>query len=411
MGILQAAAERGERKTMELLKRAIQEHGHLECAPADIVCHIEPTETHHGLWVGRVGLRAKAASSDIPGWIGLYRCQSHFWGIPIAVDEIANVVARPEALVPHMQSAELQGRRMKPVADLGPMALGVDSLAAALASIEFETLGNEAVEDERPGVNVPEAGQEPQQEAHHEISNAHFEFEDLMWSDNGEIDWEIFVDHSWVPIDEDDEPSGTAWVRANEPPVATIFEVFDQLSTLRDIEIDIVEVRGRVNQFGKPGSPPDYDAVRVTFFNDNDEEYVSPLWADVYLYGESWWITFTTNPDDDQGATYPDDQGTYLSSRATSLEVATVVVEQLLMYARGQQFVDLEAPTVRFLVRVGEYRVFSDFDRGRRIARSCVAWLDSKLTEDNLDDFSLNEHSLLSWVRARDEAYVLQVVN
>ncbi|MGN6198837.1 hypothetical protein [Humibacter sp.] len=245
-----------------------------------------------------------------------------------------------------------------------------------------------------------------------EPAKEYFEFQDLTWCDNGEIDWGLFVDHAFLLSDEDDEPPTSVSPGEDEPLAASLAEVLDQLSSLPGIAVAMVQIRGRRNRKGKLSHPPEYDAIRVTFFEDADEEYVSPLWADVYPYSDAWCVTYTTNPDDDQGASYPDDQATYLTYRATALEVATVVVQELLKYARNEQFLDLDSNSSHFSVNVGEYRMFTDFERGRRVARACQAWLDAKFSDAEYnDEISLNEFSLQAWVRDRDREYVWRMAN
>lgn len=414
MGLLQSAAERSERKTINMLARAISDFGHLECGPVAIVCHIEPAETHHGIWVGQSGLRTVSSSQHGPGWVGVYRCQGHFWGITLTSAEIADVVGKPDSLVPYMHIAALTGHSWREVSDLGLMKLGVWSLAAALAGIDYESFGEEAPISDALTLEVTPSteaelglGGVAQQAEDDQTSILHFE--GLNWYDNGEVDWGFFeVQYSEDDLrDPADVPSGRSDVRADESAASSIFHAFDELADLEGIAIDIVEVRGRLNAFGKPKSPPNYDAVRLTFFEGDPSDYLNPLWADMYPYASLWRITYTTDPIEGREDPEPDDTSTYLTTRASGLEAATAMVEQLLMYARDQQFVDLEAEYPRFQFRLDGFQQVADLERGTRIARSCRRWLERKMAAA---DLSINERAMLLRVIAQDEEHVRRTI-
>jgi len=359
---------------MEFLARALSGVGALEYGPIDMMCHILPTETHHGIWVGQAGLRGSASTAGAPGWIGVYRCQDHFWGILLTANDVSDVIARPDALISSMQIGQLAGNPLKEVADLGPMRLGVDSLAAALASIEYETLGDDDVE----------ALEEPDESS--------FEFEELYWQDNGQIAWDVIAsryEEEEVPADEVPSlPRPSSEESAAGASVASVVDVMAPLDAWHPAPIDGVD--GVAVQLVPPGlsdvdthDGASLEVVRAT-----------GIWRYEFVLESAW--------HSHQPATRLGAEETYVTARGTALQVAVQIVALALDFLRGVEYP--HGPH-----RCNEALLSHDFEGAlddawvrENVARAEV-YLATLLQRGDLE---INERAFIEWILRRD--YELQ---
>ena len=130
MVFFEKMASRGEQATMLKVANATQDLTALQFGRIDLPCHIV-SETHHGLWVG-------SRKADAQLWVGLFRCQGHFWGQALNHKEIERAKRDAASLVAWKMIAMINDRYE--IMDLGPMSDGVESLAASLAGVHYSGL-------------------------------------------------------------------------------------------------------------------------------------------------------------------------------------------------------------------------------------------------------------------------------
>jgi hypothetical protein len=126
MGFLARIAAKSEARTMGAAHDAVEFYTDLAHGPINIPCHIVP-ETHLGMWVG---------SKDDDGqlWLGVYRCQFHFWSVELSKDNVEGAKSKP---IGWLQTRQLNGDR--PVTDLGRMDNGdAPALAYGLTMIDYK---------------------------------------------------------------------------------------------------------------------------------------------------------------------------------------------------------------------------------------------------------------------------------
>lgn len=131
MGFFQRAAEKSEYRTMLQLSGAVAQYTSLSQGWVDVPCHVA-NETHHAIWVGP---EDRDHSTNA---VGIYRCQTHFWGVPMSPSQRASAVGDPESVLSFMLISRLNGALS--VTDLGSMSKGVESLAFALTTVDFSEM-------------------------------------------------------------------------------------------------------------------------------------------------------------------------------------------------------------------------------------------------------------------------------
>jgi len=127
MGLFSRAASKGEARTMQHVEVALAEQATLMFGPINLPCHIV-REAHAGIWVG-------SRDKDAQRWLGVYRCQLHFWGIELTQGNINGAMRRED------QMGFLQIRALNkalPYTDLGPMANGAAALAYSLSVFDYK---------------------------------------------------------------------------------------------------------------------------------------------------------------------------------------------------------------------------------------------------------------------------------
>lgn len=128
MGLFARAAAKSELRTMAAVEEAVENLTDLDHGLINIPCHIV-NETHAGLWVG-------SKDDDAERWIGVYRCQSHFWGVVLSSGYV-EAAKRGVDQTSWLMIRKMQGDLI--VSDLGRMDNGgVMTLAGALMMIDYK---------------------------------------------------------------------------------------------------------------------------------------------------------------------------------------------------------------------------------------------------------------------------------
>ena len=128
MGIFARVAAKGEARTMAVVEEAITTLTNLDHGSVNLPCHIT-SETHAGIWVG---------SKDDDGklWVGVYRCQQHFWGVELP-EGVIQRAKRGEDVLSWLMIGKLQG--LLQVSDFGRMdSGGAPNLVLGLAGIDYK---------------------------------------------------------------------------------------------------------------------------------------------------------------------------------------------------------------------------------------------------------------------------------
>lgn len=128
MGLFARAAAKSEGRTMAAVEEAIETLTDLDHGSINLPCHIV-TETHAGVWAG-------SKDDDAERWVGIYRCQFHFWGVVLSKGNIEGA-QRGQDQANWLLIRKMQGDLE--VSDLGRMDNGgVMTLAGALTMIDYK---------------------------------------------------------------------------------------------------------------------------------------------------------------------------------------------------------------------------------------------------------------------------------
>jgi hypothetical protein len=124
VGFFSRAVAKSELNTVAVVEEALDTYTDLDHGRLTLPCHIVQ-ERHTGVWVG--------AKEDGNRWVGVYRCQSHFWGIELDSSNIEG------AKMGQDQSSWLLIKRVQGdyPEDLGLMSNGAPSLAVALGQVDY----------------------------------------------------------------------------------------------------------------------------------------------------------------------------------------------------------------------------------------------------------------------------------
>lgn len=381
MGLIESVADHSERRTMELVAKAIETNGNLEHGPVDLMCHIMPAETHHGIWVGGHGARGSAA-----GWVGIYRCQGHFWGVVLDRSEIAEIAQRPDALLWRMQNSKLGGRDYKDVTDLGPMKLGVESLVAVLAALDFDHLGDS--EDQTRDSSLPENDPTPSEEP--------FLFNGLFWENNGQIDWETV--EADVDVGEDVlDPEDVEYVPSpdlSSLPASYVPASIEEICRLLEpmswwAPEPTVSRKGFVLELFNPHGSR--DGLDLVLRNE----------------GKAWQHEFIIriNERSEQPATQLFSWATFLTSRASAIQVAAQAVGIILGLVRGFQYpLVTESSDYDVLQLTRHFGPSFDKDWVLQTAARAETYLATLLLRA---DLQTNERSFIEWMIDRDSDLVV----
>jgi hypothetical protein len=125
MGFLEKAAAKTELRTVGMIEEAIEHDTWLNHGRMTLPCHIVH-ELHTGVWVG--------LHEGGDWWVGVYRCQDHFWAQRLQVNQIEGAKRGED------QSLGILMMRMNgdlPPQDLGLMSNGTKHLAMLLDHLDY----------------------------------------------------------------------------------------------------------------------------------------------------------------------------------------------------------------------------------------------------------------------------------
>jgi hypothetical protein len=279
-----------------------------------------------------------------------------------------------------MQIRQLAGGRFKDVADLGPMRDGVEPLALALASITYAALGDPDTEEPR---DKDTAWQDPAADA-----PAPIHFEGRRWENNGQINWLVIeTEYDEEEHEHDEVPSPDPSPVSDEFEFASVSEVIDLMMPLGAWFPTPLENReGLRLELLSPGLSGEdtNDGLALELVRDGN------VWRHEFVIEHAW---ATRKPETRLGLF-----ATYLTARASALQVAVQAVELVLSLVRG---IEYRLGPHRCDTRLLDHNFDDRLDDTwvRENAGRSEVYLATLLLRP---DLSVNERALIEWVAYRD---------